>query len=106
MAVELLNRIESRLGVIVVSADLMTGPTVARLAAVLAERFGGIAKPVRPNGRHHTNETNEAAAFPSPSENSPANGNNIPELAFPNGDATEGASNGSRGRIRRCFPLL
>ena len=106
MAVELLNRIESRLGVIVVSADLMTGPTVARLAAILAERFGGTAAPARPNGSNHKDETDEAAVVPGPSENSPANGNNVPELAFPNGHAAEGASNGSRGRIRRCFLLL
>jgi thioester reductase-like protein len=41
MAVELLNRIENQLGVSLASADVMSGPTVARLSAILAESFGG-----------------------------------------------------------------
>lgn len=55
MAVELLNRIESRLGVIVVTADLMSGPTVVRLAAVLADRFGGNAASAPPNDSARSN---------------------------------------------------
>jgi acyl carrier protein len=51
MAVELLNRIEGQLGIVVVTADVMSGPTIAKLALILVERFGGSAAPSTPDKR-------------------------------------------------------
>jgi thioester reductase-like protein len=61
MAVELLNRIESQLGVSVPTADVMSGPTVAKLAALLAGSFGGSAPPTESEEQENPVASDSAA---------------------------------------------